>query len=103
MAAICSFLDLKNGEVILVVNVHLLWDPDCVDIKLLQATTLLRKIKEVVENCADITAVLVCGDFNSTPDCAAFKLLISGKLELLSDFFSLSRGTMYYIKNTLIG
>ena len=104
VAALCSFRDLNNGEVILVVNVHLFWDPDCVDIKLLQATMLLRKINEVVASCADIVAVLVCGDFNSTPDCAAFKLLTSGKLDLaLSDCLSLSPATVSYIKNMLIG
>ena len=103
MAALCSFRDLNNGEVILVVNMHLFWSPDCVDIKLLQATTLLRRISEVAANCTDIAAVLVCRDFSSTPDCAAFKLLTSRKFDLpLNDCLPLSKANMSYIKNILI-
>ena len=103
VAALCSFRDLNNGEVILVVNMHLFWVADCVDTKLLQATTLLRKICEVAASCIDIAAVLVCEYFSSTPDCAAFNLLTSGKFNLpLNDCLPISKADMSYIKNILI-
>lgn len=63
-----------------VANTHLYFRPDADNIRLLQATCCLRLVEQVValENAKEpgsSTAVMICGDFNSTPEFGVYQLM----------------------------
>jgi mRNA deadenylase 3'-5' endonuclease subunit Ccr4 len=86
--------DVKNSEetparFLYVINVHLEGHPYLEDQRFLQVTSSLKNLKKMVEKFEphkvndenNPPAVLICGDFNSTPAESLFKMLYSGKLE----------------------
>jgi len=64
-----------GGHVIYVVNTHILCDPGSADVKLLQAHLLLQTLKTFSN-----MPLLICGDFNSTPDSAVYEYLRRGSV-----------------------
>ncbi len=103
VAAVCVLRDRRDGHLLLVASAHLFWELQCVDIKLLQAATILRRVNDVVTRHRKVRSVVVCGDFNSTPNCATFFLLTTGKLDLGSgDCAELPPAVLNYIHNVLI-
>eukprot|EP00475_Leptophrys_vorax_P042049 TRINITY_DN79368_c0_g1_i1.p1 TRINITY_DN79368_c0_g1~~TRINITY_DN79368_c0_g1_i1.p1 ORF type:complete len:498 (-),score=65.16 TRINITY_DN79368_c0_g1_i1:88-1581(-) len=54
-------------------NTHLFWDPARPDVKMLQTKFLLQEIEKAVYRRRG--GVIVCGDFNSTPDSAVYRLI----------------------------
>lgn len=71
----------KPPQKIMVVNVHIHWDPSLCDVKLVQTQLLLEEIVETLARLKQPKLpMLVCGDFNSTPDSAVYKLLNEGEV-----------------------
>jgi len=69
----------RGGHVLYVVNTHILCDPGAADVKLWQAHLLLLSLKQMpVSNMP----LLICGDFNSTPDSAVYEYLRRGSVRL---------------------
>lgn len=65
----------NGGHVLCVINTHILADPGYTDVKLWQAEMLLRTLETMpIKNMP----LLVCGDFNSTPDSAVYGLWRQG-------------------------
>jgi CCR4-NOT transcription complex subunit 6 len=64
-----------NGEVehICVANTHIFWDPDYPDVKLWQTHVLLQEL-EGIAGPRQLPLIL-CGDFNSTPESSVVELL----------------------------
>lgn len=67
----------SGGHVLYVVNTHILCDPGSADVKLWQAHLLLQTIKNMPINNMPL---LICGDFNSTPDSAVYEYLRRGQV-----------------------
>lgn len=102
--AIITVLQLKeNGapsrrrrrpQKLVVANAHIHWDPEYADAKLLQCYLLLE---ELTTRYGVQTPMIICGDFNSTPDSGPYELLKNGFLPaghrdfLSSDFGTLAR------------
>mmetsp|Transcript_7748 Transcript_7748/g.17196 ORF Transcript_7748/g.17196 Transcript_7748/m.17196 type:complete len:624 (+) Transcript_7748:75-1946(+) len=64
-----------GGHAVAVINTHILADPGFTDVKLWQAHLLLRSLQDGPYKNAPM---LVCGDFNSTPDSAVYEYLRQG-------------------------
>lgn len=65
----------SGGHMVCVVNTHILCDPGSTDVKLLQAHLLLQHLKQ---NSLCEMPLLICGDFNSTPQSAVYEYLQKG-------------------------
>jgi CCR4-NOT transcription complex subunit 6 len=96
--AVLALLEQKdNGAKVIVVNVHLHWDPAYSDVKLIQAALLLEELESNlikwnrqfqftekpttdIKKISSIVPILICGDLNSLPDSGVFSLLSSGHL-----------------------
>lgn len=66
-----------GGHALCVINTHILADPGFTDVKLLQAHLLVRTFEQMqIKNMP----LLVCGDFNSTPDSAVYEYLRQGSI-----------------------
>jgi mRNA deadenylase 3'-5' endonuclease subunit Ccr4 len=69
------------------VTTHLFWNPKFEDVKLRQAIFLMYQISQYWNNPERL---VLCGDFNSTPDSALATFLRSGSVDLRSwDFKSI--------------
>lgn len=82
------------GQLLVVANTHLHWDPEFKDVKLVQVALLLEELERIVGLYAsnstpegskfprytDIKSVplLICGDFNSTWDSGVYQLFAQG-------------------------
>ncbi|XP_039140004.1 carbon catabolite repressor protein 4 homolog 1-like [Dioscorea cayenensis subsp. rotundata] len=66
-------------QLLCVANTHVNVPHDCKDVKLWQVHTLLKGLEKIAAS-ADIP-MLVCGDFNSTPNSAPHTLLSIGKVD----------------------
>ena len=67
-----------NGELrsICVANTHIFWDPDYPDVKLWQTYYLLRELERITGSSQ--MPLVLCGDFNSTPESSVFDLITTG-------------------------
>lgn len=66
-----------GGHLITVVNTHILADPGCPDVKLWQAHLLLRTLEQLPDRNMPL---LVCGDFNSTPESSVYEYCRRGSV-----------------------
>jgi mRNA deadenylase 3'-5' endonuclease subunit Ccr4/uncharacterized protein with PIN domain len=76
-----------SGRLVLAANAHLFWNPDFACVKTHQAMYLLQQLEElrklvVSQHCGVEVAVLLGGDFNSTPRSNVYRLLTSGEAEI---------------------
>lgn len=103
IASVCVLRDKKTDKLMVVVSAHLYWNPKCVDIKILQATILLRHVNDVAKkHSPNVGAVILCGDLNSVPSSAVFSILTTGKLDHNhADCQNLSKSVFDYIDATL--
>jgi CCR4-NOT transcription complex subunit 6 len=70
-----------NGEIqhICVANTHIFWDPEYPDVKLWQTHFLLQEL-EGIAGSRQFPLVL-CGDFNSTPESSVYELLAQEQVD----------------------
>lgn len=95
--AIVCFLENKlTGARLIVANVHLTWDPQYRDVKLVQVAILLEQLDKLARDWKDIhkssvegapvyndhtqIPLLICGDFNSVADSGVYELLSKGSV-----------------------
>lgn len=100
--AVATFLENKTtGARLLITNVHVFWNPDYRDVKVIQVAMLLEELKKLADGFAaedrETPAnklstphqtyedglqipLVICGDFNSTADSGVYELLDRGKL-----------------------
>lgn len=80
---------LKTIDMTLIVaNVHLFWDPDYKDVKLIQSIILLEELAKYQAKYPK-AGILISGDFNSLSDSDTYKLITTGKIEPLCKDFNL--------------
>jgi CCR4-NOT transcription complex subunit 6 len=65
------------GNMVCVVNTHILADPGFVDVKLWQAHLLVQAIEQAPWKHMPL---IICGDFNSTPESAVYEYMHQGAL-----------------------
>jgi CCR4-NOT transcription complex subunit 6 len=61
---------------LIVSNAHIHWDPEYADVKLLQVHLLIEELVMRYGN----SPMVICGDFNSSPDSGPYELLRNGYL-----------------------
>jgi len=88
----------NGGHVICVINTHILADPEFTDVKLWQAQMLLRTLEIMPIKSMPL---LICGDFNSTPDSGVYELWRTGSVR--SDNADLNHDPYGLISNLAIG
>lgn len=65
----------KPGRKVCVANTHLYWHPKGGNVRLVQMGVALQHLRRVIGDVAPEAPLLLCGDFNSTPDSGVFQLL----------------------------
>ncbi|KAF9762981.1 putative glucose-repressible alcohol dehydrogenase transcriptional effector like protein [Nosema granulosis] len=78
--ALIAILESTLGEQFIVINVHVYWDPEYKDIKLIQIVVLLEEIEKIKKLYRNAKIVLM-GDFNSLRDSSVYSLITEGKLD----------------------
>lgn len=98
--AIITFLEnIATGSRLIVSNVHITWDPQFRDVKLIQVAMLMEEITKVAEEWKSMPPtpdsegnvpapptytentqipLVICGDFNSIADSGVYELLSKG-------------------------
>nr|PIM05199.1 endonuclease/exonuclease/phosphatase family protein [Toxoplasma gondii COUG] len=79
-----------HRKLLLVANTHIVANPESNDVKIWQAQTLVGMIEKYLlafrppayrDSSCLTPAVVLCGDFNSTPDSAVYQLLVTGRCD----------------------
>eukprot|EP00730_Choanoeca_flexa_P019952 TRINITY_DN9755_c0_g1_i5.p1 TRINITY_DN9755_c0_g1~~TRINITY_DN9755_c0_g1_i5.p1 ORF type:complete len:496 (+),score=98.66 TRINITY_DN9755_c0_g1_i5:240-1727(+) len=72
---------LVTGQLLFVCNLHLTWDPQFKDVKVIQMLLILKEIEAFLrqEHTLNIP-MLIMGDFNSEHNSGVYELLAKGKL-----------------------
>ncbi|KAF8433413.1 Endonuclease/exonuclease/phosphatase [Terfezia claveryi] len=102
--AVVTFLENKlTGYRVIIANVHITWDPAFKDVKLVQTAMLMEELGKISEKFARThpptrtpagetppptvkyaegiqIPLIICGDFNSTPDSGVYELLARGQV-----------------------
>ncbi|WFD35823.1 poly(A)-specific ribonuclease [Malassezia cuniculi] len=97
IAAIVLLEHRTTGARLIVANAHMHWDPEFRDVKLVQAAMLMEQLEEISETFSKLPPgqlpdgstppkyssrnqipMVVCGDFNSTPDSGVYEFLSQG-------------------------
>lgn len=71
-----------KGRRVVIGNIHVLFNPKRGDIKLGQVRVLLQEAHALSEKWGN-AAVVIAGDFNSTPQSTLYKFVVSSELDLL--------------------
>ncbi|KAK9456971.1 Endonuclease/exonuclease/phosphatase [Dipodascopsis uninucleata] len=97
IAIVCFLEHVKTGNRLILANAHLHWDPlDC-DVKLVQTGLMLEELERLSEKFVKVPffadskmrtpypagnkiPLMICGDFNSTPDSGVYQLLSQGSI-----------------------
>lgn len=85
IAYIVLLQDLYSFKRILVANVHIHWDPTYKDVKLVQTIMLMEQLEGITKNFEtpdNPLSVVICGDFNSTPNSGVYEFMKGGTLKL---------------------
>ena len=110
---VASVAYLENKEThmrFLIANAHLHWDPAYKDVKLVQTAMLMDEIQrlinawsahpgnhaihQIIRNDSSKLPVIICGDFNSTPQSGVYEFLSNGHVpQNHEDFGSYTYGT----------
>ena len=71
--------EIQTRQKLIVVNTHLYWNPHHPDVKLRQAAWLVKNVERLSEELLESTgkepAVVICGDFNSSPSSEVYRFL----------------------------
>lgn len=70
--------DKISDKTVYVTNTHLYWLPKFNDVKLLQTKLLLNELRRFIQqehSSTEKANIIMCGDFNSTPDLLVYKYL----------------------------
>ncbi|KAI5093373.1 2',5'-phosphodiesterase 12, partial [Silurus meridionalis] len=69
------------SKILCVGNTHLYWHPKGANVRLIQMAVALNHLKKVIEE-EHASALLFCGDFNSTPSSGLYQLLSQGSISV---------------------
>lgn len=81
VGVVVQLLDKITGERIYVTNTHLYWSPAFNDVKVIQTKILLTVVQDFIDKDDRLSPkIIMCGDFNSTPESDVCKLLGAGSV-----------------------
>jgi CCR4-NOT transcription complex subunit 6 len=69
--------DRETGRTFVVANVHIHWNPEFCDVKLVQTILLMEELEKILLRYPQ-AILLVCGDFNSTLASGVYRFLATG-------------------------
>ncbi|KAG0152516.1 hypothetical protein CROQUDRAFT_10944, partial [Cronartium quercuum f. sp. fusiforme G11] len=99
IAQIVMLQHRRTGARQLVANIHLFWNPEFKDVKVVQTAMLTQQLERLAKHFTDLplrthtaysreaapqysgASIIVCGDFNSLPDSGVYHYLSSGALK----------------------
>ncbi|EEQ37184.1 Endonuclease/Exonuclease/phosphatase family protein [Clavispora lusitaniae] len=81
VALILKLWDKQAEKTVYVTNTHLYWSPKFNDVKLIQTKILLNELARLIGE-EENPCIIMCGDYNSTPNSLVFKLLKDGKVKV---------------------
>ncbi|WFD42922.1 poly(A)-specific ribonuclease [Malassezia psittaci] len=114
VAAIAMLEHRVTGAKLLVANAHMHWDPEFRDVKLVQSAMLMEQLEIIGDRFAKLAPqttldsdtklptykngkqipMVICGDFNSTPDSGVYEFLSEGTaMPTHHDFMDYKYGT----------
>jgi CCR4-NOT transcription complex subunit 6 len=88
--ALVVVLEMPSGHSVVVTNVHVFWDPEFPDVKLLQTLLLLEELTRIRQRYRH-ASLLLAGDFNSLRDSSVYKSIVGFKADTL-DFGNVQWG-----------
>ncbi|CAH1369665.1 unnamed protein product [Tenebrio molitor] len=75
---------LDRNEVLVVGNTHLYFHPDADHIRLLQGAAIIRYLEHIMDRFRNEfgkrLSLVLCGDFNSVPECGIYQLYTTGSV-----------------------
>lgn len=97
VAAVALLEHKHTGARVIVANAHIFWNPEFKDVKLVQTALLMSELHHIVDRFGKLpprfdlpnaprysqenrVPVILCGDFNSTPDSGVYQFLDKGYL-----------------------
>jgi CCR4-NOT transcription complex subunit 6 len=99
IALACLLEEVNTGIRLIVANAHVFWDPEFSDVKLVQVSLLVHELESIADRFAKLPPMqrpdgtrlvsyedgskiplLLCGDFNSSPDSGVYQLLSTGSV-----------------------
>lgn len=97
IAVACLLEERQTGIRLIVANVHIYWNPEFPDVKLIQVALLVHELESIADRFAKLPPIqradgtrmpvyedgskiplVLCGDFNSGPDSGVYQLLATG-------------------------
>src|SRR5947207_11879531 len=92
IAVACLLRHKQDGYRLMVANAHIHWDPAFSDVKLVQVAMLMEELDDLTTKWSkhlksspsqDPTKVpvVICGDFNSTPDSGVYEYMSRGIID----------------------
>lgn len=93
VAVMLKLKDRQTHKIVYVTNTHLYWLPRFNDVKVIQTKILLNALERFIQKGGSESSkedagskedpcVIMCGDFNSTPDLLVYRLLDMGKIDI---------------------
>lgn len=70
----------NSSKILIIANVHIAWDPEYRDVKLIQTIVLTEEVTKMKMKYKN-AGVFLTGDFNSLYDSDVYKMITQGKLE----------------------
>ena len=81
VAQMIRLMDRHTQQQLLVVNTHLFYHPDASHVRLIQMLLIARQLStELDKDKSNVPHVILCGDFNSSLENAAGKLIVDRKV-----------------------
>lgn len=85
VAVMLKLKDKQTNKIVYVTNTHLYWLPKFNDVKVIQTKILLNALERFIHKdlaSGEDPCVIMCGDYNSTPDLLVYRLLDTGKVDI---------------------
>lgn len=86
VALMLRLRDKSTGKIVYVANTHLYWLPKFNDVKVIQTKILLNELNRFIKAHGSHSEpdpnVIICGDFNSTPELLVYSLLNTGAVNI---------------------
>jgi len=82
VAVLCHLKMKSNNQHFIVANTHLLWNPKRGDLRVAQVKILFEELLSMKKAIREEVAIVICGDFNCTPDSKLYEFITKGELDI---------------------
>lgn len=99
--SLITVLEKNDGSQLIIVNIHIYWDPEYADVKLLQTILAIEEIEKTKQKYKNASIILT-GDFNSLRNSPVHKLILDRNVDGcgfgLYDYSPFNNGFKHSIK-----